>query len=119
MEITLKSQKGTHDAQGKREDLPGPKGKREDLQRPKGKRESARAGFLARISLGNQTARTHARTTRNDFPVGLTPPTSDFEPPGKYLQTSLENRLSLGRPRRPTDSGFLGLKYRNVPGGPE
>ena len=42
----------------------------------KGKRENGGNPFCDPISLGNQTARTHARTdstTRNDCPVGLTP----------------------------------------------
>ena len=42
-----------------------------------------------------------------------------FGPPGKYPEQNRENRLSLGRLRRPTDSGFWGLKYRYFPGGPK
>ena len=40
-----------------------------------------------------------------------------FGPPGKHLLTSQENLLYVGRLRRPTCSGFLGLKYRYFPGG--
>ena len=43
----------------------------------------------------------------------------DFGPPGKYLQNSREYRLSIGRLRRPTDSGFWELKYTYFPGGPQ
>ena len=63
---------------GKREKLI-PQGKRENMPRQKGKRESTGTTFWTRFSLYNQTARTHARTNetkRNDFPVGLIPPTS-------------------------------------------
>ena len=40
----------------------------------KGKRENGGTQHLTRISLGKGTARTHARTRRNDFPVGSPPP---------------------------------------------
>ena len=56
-------------SQGKRESLPSPKGKRESLPSPKGKRENPRTTFEAHFHL-TITARTHARTKRNDFPVG-------------------------------------------------
>lgn len=46
--------------------LPGPK-------REKGK---CHGFFWTSISLGKGTAHTHARPTRNDFLVGLIPPTS-------------------------------------------
>ena len=42
-----------------------------------------------------------------------------FGPPGKYLWTSRDNRLSLGRLRRPMNVGFWGLKYGYVPAGPK
>ena len=35
-----------------------------------------------------------------------------------YYMKSPENLLHVGRLRRPTYSGFLGLKYRYFPGGP-
>ena len=57
-------------AAGKRE-----KGTPGEAKREKGK--AARENFTA-FPLGKRTARTHARTeTEIDFPVGLTPPTSD------------------------------------------
>ena len=66
--------KGNGDWQGKRESLP----------RPKGKRENPRMRFEAHSHL-TITARTHARTKRNDFPVrgaclkaDSLPPTSDI-----------------------------------------
>ena len=74
--------------------LPGPKGKREsspgppgptketphDLACQKGKGKRPASTTFDPIPLGNQTARTHARTKRNDFPVEH-PPTSDFIAP--------------------------------------
>ena len=63
--------------QGKGKDPKNEKGKREGPQKQKGKGESVKTPFLTLISLGLGTARTHARTTQNDFPVGLSPPTSD------------------------------------------
>ena len=44
----------------------------------KGKRERADGQLFSLISLDILTARTHD-TKRNDFPVGLTPPTSDVQ----------------------------------------
>ena len=54
---------------------------REKGKPPAPKREKGKTthGFLPRVWLGIETARTHARTTRNDFPVGATPPTSDVQ----------------------------------------
>ena len=63
--------------QGKRERPPSRKGKRERPSSRKGKRERPRTDAGAAFSLGighRAYARTHARTKRNDFPVGLTPP---------------------------------------------
>ena len=42
-------------------------------------------------------ARTHARTKRNDFPVGLTPPTSNPQPPIKKMGAEIWNLLSRDR----------------------
>ena len=48
----------------------------QDHPRPKGNREKNDQQFLrSNSTIGNQTARTHARTNRNDFPVER-PPTS-------------------------------------------
>ena len=62
--------------EGKRERSAPPKGKRESSEDQKEKREKAGKVFCDPIPIGNQTARTNARThgtTRNNFPVGLTP----------------------------------------------
>ena len=59
--------------QGKRENSSPPKGKRESSAPHEGKRKNTGSLFCDPIPLGSQTARTHARTKRNDFPVGLTP----------------------------------------------
>ena len=45
----------------------------------KRKRERAHSSIWLKYHLGYHTARTYARTKRNNFPVGLTPPTSDFK----------------------------------------
>ena len=46
---------------------------RESSAPHKGKRENGGNDFWIGIPLGNETARTRARTKRNDFPDGLTP----------------------------------------------
>ena len=80
------------------------KREREEVLRPKGKREPGKRGKLQAAptpaTFSNRTAshaRTHARTKRNDFPVGgsagsTRPPTSDVvvkEPPVKVVRRSL------------------------------
>ena len=50
------------------------KGKPAGRKREKGKPRPLQLG----LDLTRQPERAHARTTRNDFPVGLTPPTSDL-----------------------------------------
>ena len=60
------------------------KGKR--LRDQKGKGKGAEISFFTGLDHTYGTARTHARThdtKRNDFPVGLTPPTSDIK--SKYI----------------------------------
>ena len=60
------------------QDHPGPKRKKpQDHPVTKGKREKTGPRNVRSIPLGNQTARTHALTKRNDFPVEH-PPTSDI-----------------------------------------
>ena len=52
-----------------------PQKEKGELGAPKGKRENGGKDFCDPIPLGNQTARTYARThdtTRNAFPVGPT-----------------------------------------------
>ena len=52
------------------------KRKKGKLATAKGKQEKEGTVFWVRVPLGNQTARTHARTDdtkRNDFPIGLVP----------------------------------------------
>ena len=66
-----------------------PGGKRERLLGEKGKRESGLPQNFTWISLGKGTARTHARTTRNDFPVGLTP-----QPPIRFQVSDFRSRIS-------------------------
>ena len=48
-------------------------GKRENLPVQKGKRERNKPNMFTPNSLDIHTARAHARATRNDFPVELTP----------------------------------------------
>ena len=55
------------------------KGKRESYPGQKGKRGKAGEVFCDPIPLGNQTARTHARTKRTDLTVWLTPKPPIFE----------------------------------------
>ena len=57
--------------------LVAPEGKREKHATPKEKRENTGNLFCDPIPLGNQAARSHARTRRNDFPIEHTP-TSDI-----------------------------------------
>ena len=59
---------------------PWQKGKEKAPRDQKGNGKTATSTILDPIPLGNQTARTHARTKRNDFPVEH-PPTSDFIAP--------------------------------------
>jgi hypothetical protein len=73
--------KGKPSARGKRETV-WQKGKAGE---PKGKRENSGNDTFALFPPGKQTARTHAQTQQNDFPVRgglpkgeLTPPTSDI-----------------------------------------
>ena len=55
---------------------PWQKGKEKAPRDQKGNGKTATSTILDPIPLGNQTARTHARTKRNDFQVEH-PPTSD------------------------------------------
>ena len=78
-----------------------------DLGRPPGgtgKRERAWKRFLARISLGIRTARTHARTTRNDFPVGLTPQ-PPMDPTQKYSKGMDTKAKTPKTPKKPIYNG--------------
>ena len=70
--------------EGKRESSTGPKKQRESsLGQPRTKRGKGKGEgvwpHLRSNSIGNQTARTNARTKRNGFPVEH-PPTSDSCP---------------------------------------
>ena len=61
-----------------------PKREKGKLGVPKREKGKGRNLLCDPIPLGNKIARTHARThstTRNDFPVGLTPTTFDFSYP--------------------------------------
>ena len=63
--------------------LSAPKGKRESSHSKKGKGKSLAHRIWDPIPLGNQTARTHARTKGNDFPREH-PPTSDLSKNMKF-----------------------------------
>ena len=76
--------------EGKRESSQDQKGKGKAPRDQKGQGKRAASTHLDPIPLGNQTARTHARTKRNDFPAEH-PPTSDLT--RKHAQT--ENDLSV------------------------
>ena len=64
--------------EGKRGSSSLPKGERESSAGHEGKKEKTGRDYCDPIPLGNHNARTHARTKQNDFPVELTPPTSNF-----------------------------------------
>ena len=63
--------------EGEKGKLQGPKREKGKLPSQKGKRERGGRRLLNPIPLGNQTARTQARTKRYDFPVEHRP-TSDL-----------------------------------------
>ena len=76
------------------------KGKREECSKRKGKREGGAGGksqaepMPVTFFIGRSFARTHARTKRNDFPVGGSagkhspPPTSDLKNASVLFQVS-------------------------------
>ena len=68
-------------------------------RRAKGERESARLDVWSGCPLFNQTARTHARTKRNGFPVGVTPapPQPPIEKPWQHEnhQIVMDNHTKL------------------------
>ena len=63
--------------EGKRESSQDQKGKGKVPRKQNGKGKTAARTHFDPIPLGNQTARTHAQTKRNDFPVEP-PSTSNF-----------------------------------------
>ena len=75
--------------------------------RPKGNGKRPAHGHFDPIPLGNQTARTHARTKRNDFPLEH-PPTSDWFRTSHFFRNCL---LSVFKNTGAENAAYLSNKF--------